>query len=171
MNVLGGVLKVFSQTPMAMDEGRIDAVQQRRIAIYCFLGIQAFKIAQTISFLQLIPSTFSTGYRSDGTSTTASYESQLSASTILIWCLADFCYFVGLRRYTRPRLNLLGVSLLTLAMFGLNAGFIAALSSRFNNQVTSSNYYAEQTLADGPAGKPLVVQEIGNFSTVSLYLI
>lgn len=164
---------------MAMDEGRIDAVQQRRIAIYCFLGIQAFKIAQTISFLQLIPSTFSTGYRSDGTSTTASYESQLSASyesqlsasTILIWCLADFCYFVGLRRYTRPRLNLLGVSLLTLAMFGLNAGFIAALSSRFNNQVTSSNYYAEQTLADGPAGKPLVVQEIGNFSTVSLYLI
>ncbi|KAJ3361381.1 hypothetical protein HDU91_003968, partial [Kappamyces sp. JEL0680] len=117
-------------------------VQQRQVALWVFVAIQTIKLAQTLHGFAWFQKSHGHDEAVVG----------LDPSFILVWCGADLIYFLLLRRYTRPRLNLLGVVVLTLAMFGLNAGFIAALNGRFGGEplqppsASDQDHVARQTL-------------------------
>ena len=136
-----------------MATNTLDNVAIRRRFLLLFLSTQTIKIAQ-----------FCDAFIKASSGSTGSDEI-VGFSTILFWCLVDGGFFVLLRRYIRPRLNLLGIILLSLAMFGLNTGFIAALSassqSLINQSAKGVEYTVEQDESSNiPAGFASV-QEIG----------
>lgn len=93
------------------------------------------------------------------------------------------CLIYPICRFIRPKLNLLGIILLSLAMFGLNTGFIAALSASSHSLLVSrttsadagdSSRYSGGPGGDydsaGPAGEA-TVQEIGTLSHLRSLII